>query len=160
MVIFLCSSLPCGLSFFTLFGRVATRPAKPVDVEPVDLSRVPRRAATAYRPMPDGETGMEFYSFRLGEMKVAQADAASPKTMAVEMTLGFRAPEQHTVETIELTVHVPHDPDKTVSAAEGDAYRMAQRLLRAAADHCASRDVKQLCEETERNKAFVIGTSS
>ena len=62
---------------------------------------------------------MEFYSFRLGEMKVAQADAASPKTMAVEMTLGFRAPEQHTVETIELTVHVPHDPDKTVSAAEG-----------------------------------------
>jgi hypothetical protein len=109
--------------------------------------------------MPDGETGMEFYSFRLGEMKVAQADAASPKTMAVEMTLGFKAPEQHTVETIEVTVHVPHDPDKTVSAAEGDAYRMAQRLLRAAADHCASRDMKQLGEETERNKAFVIGTS-
>jgi hypothetical protein len=102
---------------------------------------------------------MEFYSFRLGEMKVAQADAASPKTMAVEMTLGFKAPEQHTVETIEVTVHVPHDPDKTVSAAEGDAYRMAQRLLRAASDHCASRDMKQLGEETERNKAFVIGKS-
>jgi len=99
---------------------------------------------------------MDFYSFRFGDMKVAQADAGSPKTMAIEMTLGFKAAERHAVETIELTVHVPHDPDKSVSAAEGEAYRIAQQLLRAAADHCASRDAKQLCEETEKNRAFVL----
>ncbi len=102
---------------------------------------------------------MDFYSFRFGEMKVAQADAASPKTMAVEMTLGFKAPERHAVETIDLTVHVPHDPDKTVSAAEQEAYRYAQQLLKAAADYCGSRDAQQLGEETERNRAFVIGRS-
>ena len=101
---------------------------------------------------------MDFYSFRFGDMKVAQADAASPKTMAVEITLGFKAPERHTVETILLSVHVPHDPGKTVSAAEQDAYRLAQTLLRTAADYCASRDVAQLCAETEENRAFVIGT--
>ena len=103
---------------------------------------------------------MDFYSFRFGDMKVAQADAASPKTMAVEIRFGFKAPDQHTVETIQLTVHVPHDPDKTVSAAEQEAYRVAQRLLRTAADYCASRDIKQLCDETEKNRAFVISTSS
>jgi hypothetical protein len=102
---------------------------------------------------------MDFYSFRFGDMKVAQADAASPKTMAVEIKLGFKVPEQHTVESLALTVHVPHDPDKTVSAAEAEAYRLAQQLLRAAADYCASRDVKQLCEETEKKKAFVLGRS-
>ena len=102
---------------------------------------------------------MEFYSFRFGDMKVAQADAASPKTMAVEMKLGFKVPERHTVESVTLTVHVPHDPDKTVSAAEQEAYRLAQQLLRKAADHCAARDIKQLCDETEKNRAFVISTS-
>jgi hypothetical protein len=99
---------------------------------------------------------MDFYSFRIGEMKVAQADPSSPKTMAVEINLGFKAPERHTVETLELTVHVPHDPDTTMSAAEGEAYRLAQELLRAAADYCGSRDIKQLCDETEKNRAFVI----
>ncbi len=102
---------------------------------------------------------MDFYSFRFGDMKVAQADAASPKTMAVEMRLGFKVPERHTVESIALTVHVPHDPDKSVSAAEQEAYRLAQQLLRTAADHCAARDIKQLCDETEKNRAFVIGRS-
>ncbi len=53
-------------------------------------------------------------------------------------------------------MHVPHDPDKTMSAAEQEAYRLAQELLRAAADHCAARDVKQLCDETEKNRAFMI----
>ena len=99
---------------------------------------------------------MDFYSFRIGEMKVAQADPASPKTMAVEISLGFKAPDRHTVETVELTVHVPHDPDKTMSAAEQEAYRLAQQLLRRAADHCATRDIKQLCDETEKNRAFMI----
>jgi hypothetical protein len=103
---------------------------------------------------------MDFYSFRFGDMKVAQADPASPKSMAVEISLGFKAPDRHTVETIMLTVHVPHDPDKTVSAAEQEAYRLAQTLLRTAADYCASRDVKQLCDETEKNRAFRISTSS
>ena len=101
---------------------------------------------------------MDFYSFRYGDMKVAQADAASPKTMAVEMSFGFKAPERHTVETIMLTVHVPHDPDKTVSAAEQEAYRLARELLRTAADYCATRDMKELCAETEKNRAFVIST--
>ena len=101
---------------------------------------------------------MNFYSFRFGDMKVAQADPASPKTMAVDMRLGFKAADRHTVETVMLTVHVPHDPDKTVSAAEQEAYRLAQTLLRTAADYCASRDVKQLCEETEKNRAFVISS--
>jgi len=102
---------------------------------------------------------MKFYSFRFGDMKVAQADAGSPKTMAVEMNLGFKAPEGPTIETIVLTVHVPHDPDKTVSAAEQEAYRLAQTLLKAAADYCASKDLKQLGDETEKNRAFVIGAS-
>ncbi len=101
---------------------------------------------------------MKFYSFRFGDMKVAQADPASRKTMAVEMRLGFKAPERHAVETIAVTVHVPHDPDKTVSAAEQEAYRLAQTLLKTAADYCASRDVKQLCDETEKNRAFVISS--
>jgi hypothetical protein len=101
---------------------------------------------------------MNFYSFRFGDMKVAQADAATPKTMAVDLKLGFKAPDQHTVETILLTVHIPHDPDKTVSAAEQEAYRVAQELLRTAADYCQARDEKQLCQETETNKAFVIST--
>ncbi len=101
---------------------------------------------------------MDFYSFRYKDMKVVQADAASPKTMAVEMSLGFKAPERHTVETITLTVHVPHDPDKSVSAAEQEAYRLAQELLRTAADHCAARDVKELCAETEKNRAFIISS--
>jgi hypothetical protein len=101
---------------------------------------------------------MEFYSFRFGEMKVAQADAASQKTMAVEMKLGFRAPEKHTVEAVSVTVHVPHDPDKTVSAAEKEAYAVAQELLRVAADHCATRTCAELCEETEKNRAFVVKT--
>ncbi len=103
---------------------------------------------------------MDFYSFRIGEMKVAQADPASPKMMAVEINLGFKAPERHTVETITIHVHVPHDPDKTMSAAEQEAYRLAQELLRKAADHCAARDIKQLCDETEKNRAFMIRSAS
>ena len=99
---------------------------------------------------------MEFYSFRFIEMKVAQADAASPQMMAFDIGLGFKAPGQHTIEAITLTVHVPHDPDKTVSAAEKEAYAIAQKLLRAAADHCATRDIQQLCDETEKNKAFFV----
>jgi hypothetical protein len=102
---------------------------------------------------------MEFYSFRFGEMKVAQADAASQKTMAVEMKLGFRNPERHTVEAIAVTVHVPHEPDQTVSAAEKEAYAIAQELLRTAADYCAGKSCAELCEETERSRAFVVKTA-
>ena len=101
---------------------------------------------------------MEFYSFRFGEMKVAQADAASPKTMAVEMKLGFRNPERHTVEAIAVTVHVPHDPDKSVSAAEKAAYGIAQALLKSAADYCAAHSCEELVAETEKNRAFVVKT--
>ena len=101
---------------------------------------------------------MEFYSFRFGEMKVAQADAASPKTMAVEMKLGFKNPERHTVEAIAVTVHVPHDPDKRVSAAEKAAYGIAQALLKSAADYCAAKSCEELCQETEKNRAFVVKT--
>ena len=99
---------------------------------------------------------MQFYSFRFGDMKVAQADASSPKSMAVELNFGFKDPERHTVEALKITVHVPHDPDKTVSATEQEAFALAQKLLNAAAQHCASKSVKDLCDETEKNKAFVI----
>lgn len=99
---------------------------------------------------------MQFYSFRFGDMKVAQADAASPKLMAVEMTLGFKIPDQHTVETLEVTVHVPHDPDHSVKAMQQQAYDRAMRLLRAAADYGAPRTPEELCDETEKNRAFVI----
>ena len=85
---------------------------------------------------------MEFYSFRFIDMKVAQADTATPKVMAVEIGLGFKAPGQHTVEAIKLTVHVPHDPDKTVSAAEKEAYGIAQELLHAEIEHDAVAAVK------------------
>ena len=101
---------------------------------------------------------MQFYSFRFGDMKVAQADPSSPKTMAVEVHLGFKDPDKHMVESLNLTVHVPHDPDKTVSATEQDAYGKAQKLLSAAAQYCASKSIKDLCDETEKNKAFVINT--
>lgn len=101
---------------------------------------------------------MQFYSFRFGDMKVAQADPSSPKMMAVEVNLGFKDPDQHAVEALKLTVHVPHDPDKTVSATEQDAYRKVQNLLSAATHYCASKSIKELCEETEKNKAFVIDT--
>ena len=101
---------------------------------------------------------MQFYSFRFGDMKVAQADPASAKTMAVEVNLGFRDPDQHTVESLNLTVHVLHDPDRSVSATEQEAYQAAQRLLGAAAVYCVSRTIQELCDETARNKAFVIDT--
>lgn len=99
---------------------------------------------------------MEFYSFRFGDMKVAQADAASPQLMAVEMTIGFKIPDQHTVETLSLTVHVAHDPDQSVKATQQRAYDRGMQLLRAAADYGAARTPEQLCEETEKNRAFVI----
>jgi hypothetical protein len=57
-------------------------------------------------------------------------------------------------------VHVPHDPDKTVSAAEKEAYAVAQELLRVAADHCATRTCAELCEETEKNRAFMINSAN
>jgi hypothetical protein len=104
------------------------------------------------------ETQMGFYSFRFGEMKVAQADAASAKLMVVEMTFGFITPEQNTVETIELTVHVLHDAERSVGATEEEAYSRAQQLLREAADYCIARNAKQLTEEAEKNRAFNIGS--
>ena len=64
---------------------------------------------------------MEFYSFRFGEMKVAQADAASPKTMAVEMKLGFKNPERHTVEAIALGRAAGLDLDKMRDVLLGGA---------------------------------------
>jgi hypothetical protein len=118
---------------------------------------VARHAAFPTKALAEGpESAMEFYSFRFIDMKVAQADTATPKVMAVEIGLGFKAPGQHTVEAIKLTVHVPHDPDKTVSAAEKEAYALAQKLLTAAAEHCATRDIQELCDETEKNKAFFV----
>ena len=95
---------------------------------------------------------MEFYSFRFGEMKVAQADAASPKTMAVEMKLGFKNPERHTVEAIAVTVHVPHNPESVVSGLR------ELGLLKSAADYCAAHSCEELCQETEKNRAFVVKT--
>jgi hypothetical protein len=103
---------------------------------------------------------MEFYSFRFGEMKTVQADAASPKLIALEMELGFKAPEHHTVESLALKVHVPHDPNQTVVATQEAAYRAATALLRAAADHCTARTAGELCEETERRKAFAVTSST
>ena len=99
---------------------------------------------------------MEFYSFRFGDMKTAQADASSQKTIAVEMSFGFKAPDPATVEAITLTVHVPHAADKTLGGTEEEAYRQALALLRAAADYCGSRDAEALFRETERNKAFAV----
>jgi hypothetical protein len=99
---------------------------------------------------------MEFYSFRFGDMKVAQADAASPKVIGVEMTFGFRDAERHTVELVALTVHVPHDDAKTVTATQQDAYAVAQQLLQAAARKAQSRSADELCDETERNRAFAV----
>jgi hypothetical protein len=99
---------------------------------------------------------MDFYSFRFGDMKMVQADAASPKLMAVEMGLGFRVPERHTVESLALTVHIAHDPSQTVTATQREAFNAAVKLLRSAADYCASKGPEQLCEETERNKAFAV----
>jgi hypothetical protein len=99
---------------------------------------------------------MKFYSFRFGDMKIVQADAASPKLMAVELDLGFKAPDRHTVESLALTVHIRHDPSQTVTATQQEAFRAAVALLRSAADYCASKDAEELCEETERNKAFAV----
>src|SRR5215207_2452017 len=62
---------------------------------------------------------MDFYSFRFGDMKMVQADAASQKLMAVEMGPGFRRPDRHTVEALNLTVHIPHAANQTVTATLG-----------------------------------------
>jgi hypothetical protein len=97
---------------------------------------------------------MEFYSFRYGDTKAARADAASPRVVAVEMTLAFKAPERHTVETLALTVHVP-DPDGP-EAARREAYALARELLQAAADHCAAHSADDLLRDTEERQAFVL----
>jgi hypothetical protein len=99
---------------------------------------------------------MDFYSFRFGDMKMVQADAASRKLMAVEMELGFRRPDCHTVEALTLTVHIPHEPNQTVTATQREAFNAAVNLLRSAAGYCAGKDPEQLCQETERNKAFAV----
>jgi hypothetical protein len=103
---------------------------------------------------------MEFYSFRFGDMKVVQADAASPKLVAVEMGFGFRMPDRHTVESLTLTVHIPHDPNQTVTATQQEAFSGAVALLRSAADYCSAKSPEQLCQETERNKAFAVTSQS
>jgi hypothetical protein len=103
---------------------------------------------------------MDFYSFRVGDMKTVQADAASPKLMSVELDLGFRAPEHKTVEALSLTVYIPHDPARSVAATQEEAYRAAVALLRAAAQYCAPKTAEELCAETERNKAFVVTSGS
>jgi len=37
-----------------------------------------------------------------------------------------------------------------------EAFDAAVNLLRSAADYCAGKDPEQLCEETERTKAFAV----
>lgn len=102
---------------------------------------------------------MEFYSFRFGDLKVAQADPASPKLIAAEMSFGFKAPDAPAVQAIELTVHVPHDETKTVAETQRQAYSAAQALLRAAAGYAGSKSCEALSEETEKNRAFVVKAS-
>jgi hypothetical protein len=102
---------------------------------------------------------MEFYSFRFGDMKVAQADPASEKLVAVEMSLGFKTPGRPVVEAIELTLHVAQDEAKSVAATQREAYAAAQALLGAAADYVRSRSCEALAEETEKNRAFAVKAS-
>ena len=89
---------------------------------------------------------MDFYSFRFGDMKMVQADAASQKLMAVEMGLGFRRPDRHTVEALNLTVHIPHDANQTVTAhpargvrRRGEPSPIGRRLLRREGSRAALR---------------------
>jgi hypothetical protein len=102
---------------------------------------------------------MQFYSFRFGDMKMAQADPASPKLIAMDMSFGFKAPDAPAVQALELTVHVPHDEARTVAETQRAAYAAAQALLRSAADYTGSRSCEALAEETQKNRAFVVKAS-
>ncbi len=92
---------------------------------------------------------MEFYSFSFGEMKVAQADKAAPALMAMDITFGFKAPDTKTVQTLELRVSVPHDPDRTIAQTQQAAYERAGEILRAAAEQCATRGHEDLAAASE-----------
>jgi hypothetical protein len=98
---------------------------------------------------------MQFYSFRFGDMKVAQADPASAKLIAVEMSIGFKA-DAPAVESVAVTVHVPHDDTKSVAATQREAYAAAGRLLEAAAATMRAKSCEELAAETESNRAFAI----
>jgi microcystin degradation protein MlrC len=99
---------------------------------------------------------MQFYSFRFGDMKVAQADAASPKLIAVEMSFGFKAADAPAVGELAVTVHVPHDEAKTVAATQKEAYAAAGRLFEAAAELLQTKSADDLAADTEENRAFPV----
>ena len=91
---------------------------------------------------------MEFYSFSFGETKVVEVDADTPKIVAVGLQFGFKTADTHTVQTVDVKVALPHDPERTMGRIEEDAYRRAAELLRAAADIAAARTAKALAEES------------
>jgi hypothetical protein len=77
---------------------------------------------------------VDFYSFSFAETKVAQADADSPKVVGVGVHLAFKTSDTQTLQTVDLHVLLPHDPERTMAAVEEEAYERARQVLVAAAE--------------------------
>jgi hypothetical protein len=92
---------------------------------------------------------VEFYSFSFGEMSIAQADEASPKLVAVEATIGFKAEDTQTVQVVEVRVMIPHREDLGHDEMRQAAYERVRLLLRAAADHCVEKTHAELAAASE-----------
>ncbi|KAA2234758.1 hypothetical protein [Salinarimonas soli] len=92
---------------------------------------------------------MEFYSFSFGDMKVAQADQDSPKLVAVDVTIGFKADDTHTVQAVEARVTIPHQADLTLDGMQQAAFERVHSLLCAAAEQCSERTHAELAAASE-----------
>ena len=122
MVIFLCSSLPCGLSFFTLFepgrnslgeaGRRGTGRSLPG-------SKTSRDGLSSDAGWRDGDGVLQL---PLRRDEGGAGGSGQPETMAVEMTSGSRRPSPGRASNRAYGPCAAR-PDKTVSRNQGQAYR-------------------------------------
>ena len=74
------------------------------------------------------------------------------ETMAVEMTLRFQGARAAYGRNHRGHGACRMTPTKRSAPPKGTPIAWRSGCLRAAADHCASRDVKQLCEETNETR--------
>ena len=92
---------------------------------------------------------MEFYSFSFGDVRVVQADQASPKLVAVDVTFAFKVEDTHTVQVVEVRVMIPHQVDLTSDSMQQAAFERTRALLQAAAEQCATKTHTELAAASE-----------
>ena len=93
---------------------------------------------------------MDFYSFSFGEMQVAQADASSPKIVAMDVRVAFSDPKTKGAHLLTVHVQVPDGADMTIDDLQKEAFRTAQQVLRVAVRHCEGKTPEQLKETSEK----------